>query len=133
MRLLSLLIFACPIFAQVNQFVLTPAQEQHPATVLSATSGRTLYKWSVATVVAANGADAFTSWRAVESNHLVAGTGTQFGGTSLAIKSGFVGVSLLLEHVILRHRPDLYKRLSWINFATSGALGGVAYHNAGVR
>jgi len=34
---------------------------------------------------------------------------------------------------VLRHRPDLYKKLAWLNFGTSGLLGGVAAHNMSVR
>ena len=56
-----------------------------------------------------------------------------FGATSVAIKSGLVATSLLIQHVALRHRPDLYKKLAWMNFATSGVLVGVAKYNMGVK
>ena len=95
--------------------------------------GKSLYRWSLATVVIANGVDAASSWRNQEANPLVAGSGSQFGFTSIAIKSGFVATSLLIQHVALRHRPDLYKKLGWMNFATAGVLGGVAKYNLGVR
>ncbi len=64
---------------------------------------------------------------------MVAGPGTQFGFASVAIKSGVVATSLLIQHVALRHRPDLYKKLAWMNFVTAGVLGGVASRNVGVR
>jgi hypothetical protein len=92
-----------------------------------------MYRWSIAAVLAANVADAATSWRSQEANPVVAGTGTQFGVTSVAIKSGFVGASLLIQHLALRHRPDLYKRLAWMNLITSGAFAGIASHNMSVR
>ena len=50
-----------------------------------------------------------------------------------AIKSGLVGVTLLIEYIALRHRPDFYKRIAWMNLITAGALGGVAGHNVSVR
>jgi len=85
------------------------------------------------TVLAANGADVATSWRNREANPFVAGPTTQFGMTSVAIKSGLVGASLLMQHFALRHRPELAKRLAWMNFVSAGALGGVAAHNESLR
>lgn len=112
--------------SQDNNSVLHPRQE-------AGKPGRTMYGWSVAAVLGANAADAATSWRAQEANPVVSGSGSQFGVASLAIKSGFVGTSLLIQHIALRHRPDLYKRMAWMNFITAGALGGVASHNMNVR
>jgi hypothetical protein len=99
----------------------------------TAPPGRTLYRWSLATVLAANVADVASSWNQQEANPLVSGGGTQFGTTSVAIKTGFVATSLLIQHIALRHRPDLYKKLAWMNFGTAGILGGVAKYNMGVR
>jgi hypothetical protein len=99
----------------------------------TAPPGRTLYRWSLATVLAANVADAASSWSQQEANPLVSGGGTQFGTTSMAIKTGFVATSLLIQHIALRHRPDLYKKLAWMNFGTAGVLGGAAKYNMGVR
>jgi hypothetical protein len=87
----------------------------------------------VATVVAASEADAASSWSGREANPVLAGPAAQFGLGSVALKSGLVGGSLLLQHVALHYRPGLYKRLAWMNFATSGVLGGVTAHNVGVR
>jgi hypothetical protein len=99
----------------------------------AAPPNRTLYRWSLATVLAANGADVASSWRNRDANPFVAGPTTQFGVTSVAIKSGFVGASLLIQHFVLRHRPEMAKRLAWMNFVSAGALGGVAAHNMSVR
>ena len=95
--------------------------------------GRVLYRWSIAAAIAANAADVASSWSQQEANPLVAGGGAQFGATSIAIKSGFVATSLLIQHIALRHRPDLYKKLAWLNFGTAGVLGGVARYNMGLR
>lgn len=64
---------------------------------------------------------------------MVEGPGSQFGITSVAIKSGLVGLSLLIQHTTLRHRPDWYKRMAWMNVITSDEVGAVAGHNARVR
>jgi hypothetical protein len=145
--LVSIVFLVSPVFAQINP-LLSPASNLAAAAALPAASrydlttreggrtvtpGRALYRWSIATVVAANAADAASSWRRQESNPFVAGGGTQFGSTSIAIKSGFVATSLLIQHVTLRHRPDLYKKMAWMNFITSGILGGVAQSNMGVH
>jgi hypothetical protein len=95
--------------------------------------GRTLYRWSMAAVVVANATDVASSWRQPEANPLVAGGGAQFGATSAAIKTGLVAASLVIQHATLRHRPDLYKKVAWLNFAMAGLLGGVASYNMGVR
>jgi hypothetical protein len=84
-------------------------------------------------MLAGSAADAATGWRAEEANPVVAGTGKQFGAQSVAIKSGLVGTALLIQYIALRHRPDLYRRVAWVNLITAGALGGVAGHNVSVR
>jgi hypothetical protein len=149
MRLLPLILFSFSLAGQVNpalagipvsvaenaidavpapagNFIQRPDRE-------SGNAGRSFYRWSVAAVVAVNAADAVTSWKAQEANPFVAGTGTQFGAASLAIKSGFVATSLLIQHLALRHRPDWYKRMAWMNVVTAGVLAQVARHNMSVR
>jgi len=84
-------------------------------------------------VLAANAVDVHSSWQMQEANPLVAGGSSHFNGTSVAIKAGLVGTSLLMQHVILRHRPDMYRKLTWLNFVSAGALGGVAAYNSRLR
>src|SRR6266853_1402327 len=147
MKTLTLIVFALPVLAQINpilpQTSVNIGELTSPASVApfkagarelgqTAGPGRVLYGWSVAAVLTANAADVASSWNALEANRVVAGPGSQFGFTSVAIKSGFVATSLLIQHVALRHRPDLYKKLAWMNFVTSGVLGGVASRNVGV-
>jgi hypothetical protein len=142
-------LFVLPLEAQTNGVLppvpsdaveispsVIPPRQSDPVLLQSQTTGpmgRNLYRWSIAAVLAGNVADAATGWRAQEANPVVAGTGNQFGLLSVAIKSGFVGTSLLIQHIVLRHRPDLYKRMAWMNLITSGALGGVACYNARVN
>ena len=147
MKLLSVLLLTLPMMAQVNSGIPVPSTKisdfaASPAPRSEAwrkdltageRPGRTLYYWSVATVVAASAADAASSWSGREANPVLAGPAAQFGVGSVALKSGLVRASLLLQHVALHHHPGLYKRLAWMNFATSGVLGGVTVHNMGVR
>jgi hypothetical protein len=149
MKFALCLLLALPVMAQVNPAI--PAATSVAAASLSnykaqpasqtwkanwpqpEASGQTLYRWSVAALLSANAADTITSWQLREANPFVAGNDTHFGATSLAIKTGFVATSLILQHVALRHRPDLHKRMAWMNFISSGALGAVAAHNFSVR
>ncbi len=141
-KVLGLILIGLPLMAQ-QAFVATPMTQPAavfpPATTNTWDSPREqvpairLYRWSVVSMLAANAADAATSWTNREANPFVAGTTTHFGVTSFAIKSGFVGASLLLQHLALRHNPQAAKRLAWMNFVSAGVLGGVAAHNASLR
>ena len=146
--LINLALLTVPVVAQVSPLLPTkpaniremtapPAPSAFAAGIKSigqtAPQGRSLYRWSLAAVVAANGADVASSWSQQEANPLVAGGGSQFGMRSVAIKTGFVATSLLIQHVALRHRPDFYKKLAWMNFATAGVLGAVAKSNMDLR
>ena len=113
---------------------VTPIFPETRATIRTSTSSeRTLYRWSVVAVLAANAGDAASSWTKREANPFVAGPNAQYGATSVAIKSGFVGASFVIQHFVLRHHPDMAKRFAWMNFITAGGLGGVIAHNATVR
>jgi hypothetical protein len=64
---------------------------------------------------------------------VVAGPGSTFGAGSVAIKLGLVGSSFLLERLVLRHRPDLYRGVAWLNLGIAGAQGAVVQHNMSLR
>ena len=146
MKVLTVFLFGISLGAQVN---LTP-----PAPLLSADAvlpaapsaaiehslrprkpnrtippGRTFYRWSAAILAASGVADVASSWRRPEANPVMAGSGSTFGGQSVAIKLGLVGTSFLLERVVLRHRPDLYRRIAWLNLGIAGAQGAIVAHN----
>src|SRR4051794_22015588 len=100
--LINFAFLAAPLLAQVNSLLpvkplvgnmVSPAPDSKFLVPVSP-SARTLYRWSIAGVLVANVADATSSWHAQEANRVVAGGGTQFGTTSIAIKSGFVATSL---------------------------------------
>jgi hypothetical protein len=92
-----------------------------------------VYFLSVAMLAASSAADVASSWRRPEANPVLASPGSTFGAASVAIKLGLVGSSILLERLVLRHRPDLYGRVAWLNFGTAGALGAVVEHNMSLR
>jgi len=96
-------------------------------------SGRTLYRWSVAALLAGNVADIASSWHRPEANPLLATPGAKFDVGSVALKSGFIGASLVIEYWALRHNRHLYKGLAWMNYAVAGGLGVVVEHNVNVK
>jgi hypothetical protein len=91
---------------------------------------RRLYRWSVASLAAANAADAITSWRKVEANPILAQPGAAFGPGSVAVKAGILGASLRLERWAARRNPHLYSAFAWINIGAAAGLAGVSQHNA---
>jgi len=150
MRILTFLLFGFSLSAQVNPAAsasfLTAAAPlspvPNPATEpmlrmvepsRTVPHGRTVYFLSVAMLAASSAADAASSWRRPEANPVLASPGSTFGAGSVAIKLGLAGSSLLLERIVLRHRPDLYGRVAWLNFGTAGALGAVVQHNMSLR
>ena len=150
MKLLTILLFGFSLAAQVNStaaisffpanmpFHADPDVVMEPSlrTVephLSVPPGRAFYRWSVAILAASSAADVASSWHRPEANPVVAGSGSTFGAESVAIKLGLVGSSFLLERLVLRHRPDLYRHVAWLNFGVAGALGAVVQHNMSLR
>src|ERR1035437_2127204 len=150
MRLLTILLFGFSLAAQMNPtasasflpagvpLAAAPnaAMELSPRTIEprpAVPPGRTLYRWSVTILAVSGAADVVSSWRRPEANPVVAGPGSTFGGGSVAIKLGLVGSSFLLERLVLRHRPDLCRRIAWLNFGIAGAQAAVVRHNISLR
>ncbi len=150
MRLLTILLFGFSLAAQVNSTAPAsflpaaaplpaapnPAMERSLPAVepnLTVPPGRTLYRWSLAILAASSAADVASSWRRPEANPVMAAPGSTFGAGSVAIKLGLVGSSFLLERLILRHRPDLYRHVAWLNFGIAGAQGAVVEHNISLQ
>lgn len=99
------------------------------ATAQEPTKWDKLYKVSVVSVIAANGADVATSYGRRELNPLM---GNTFGMTSVGIKAGMTGGILTTQHFGLRHSKHK-KIYALMNFGTTGVLGFVAYHNTRVH
>ena len=56
-----------------------------------------------------------------------------FARNFILVKARKRSKTMLIQCIVLRHRPDLYKRLAWMNLITAGAVGGVAGYNVSVR
>jgi hypothetical protein len=150
MKLLTTLFFAISLGAQVKSTAPTPLFSADSAlTTLPAATvepslrpaepnrtlahGSAFYSWSAAILAVSGVADVASSWHRPEANPVMAGPQSTFGGRSVAIKLGLVGTSFLLERVVLRHRPDLYRRIAWLNLGIAGAQAAVVGHNLSVR
>lgn len=96
-------------------------------------SGKKIFKWSVAALLAANAADAASSWGQPEANRLLAGPRGRFDSRGLSIKLGVVGAIVVGEIVLVRHHPQAATRLGFVNFSTAGLTGSIAVHNLGVK
>jgi hypothetical protein len=88
----------------------------------------TLYRASLAALVAANAVYVHSSWGHVEANPIL-GRGRRFDGRSAAIKGGIVGGLMLTQWLIARRNPGVKRRLAVINFAVAGGVGAVAARN----
>lgn len=92
-----------------------------------------LWSVSVATVVAANAADAATSLGRAESNPILRNA---HGGLNVQraamIKASGTGGMLLLQYILLKRMRGsrLAKPAAVINFAAAAAVGAVAYRNS---
>lgn len=89
-----------------------------------------IWKWSVASLIAANSLDAASSYGLREGNPLL---GTRFNGTSLAIKSGLTAGQIVAQYFVLKRHPEKRRLAAIVNFAVAGGLGVVAAHNFGIR
>ena len=103
------------------------------AIVAGSSLGQQASRWPAMLLVAGNAADALSSWHHPEANPVLAHPGAAFDMRSVALKAGFLGGSLLIEHWALSHNPRLYRRLAWMNVAIAGGLGGVAMYNTSLH
>lgn len=154
MKFFGIVLWACPLMAQVGNGVMPAANAPEAATFADLPSGapaylanpmkndatrdarndgQTMYRWSLAAVAAGNAADTFSSWHQPETNPLLAPHGSEFDGRSVLLKSALVGASCLIEHWALRENPRLYRTFAWLNFTIAGVLGGVVGHNIALR
>ncbi|HMD71708.1 MAG TPA: hypothetical protein VKF41_10220 [Bryobacteraceae bacterium] len=116
-----------------------PAGELLPATVLRSANGEhrnqlTLWKASMAALMAANAADAVSSWGKPELNPALSGSAGRFGKEGALLKLGLAGGVVTVEFLVLRRRRSrsLAKALAWINFGDAAVTGAVAGRNFGI-
>ncbi len=112
------------------------APESIPATVVRPDNKEyrkqlNLWRASVAALLTGNVMDATSSWGKRELNPMLSGTEGQFGKGGALLKLGVAGGVVVVEYLVLRHRPyrSLAKGLAWINFGDAAVTGGMASRN----
>lgn len=90
-----------------------------------------LYQWSLGSVAAAHAVDIHSSWGKYEANPVL-GYGT-FDSETAAKKTLMVVIGMAAQRALILKWPSLKRPLTWVNFGTAAALGGVAAHNYGVH
>jgi len=133
--LLLFTISACALYAGEAAPTPEPAVIITPAPVAAiqnpAAPGKNLWRSSVVALTAANLMDVHSSWGKRELNSTLAGPTGTFGRQGALLKLGFQGGLVGLEYLITRGHPTgkLYRKLAFINFGASAAIGAVAAHN----
>jgi hypothetical protein len=92
----------------------------------------TIWKISIATMLAASAWDAASSMGKVERNPLLASSDGTFGGKGLGVKFGLAGLSLAPQ-LLLRNHKELRKVFAIANFVDAGIFAAVAAHNLGIE
>jgi hypothetical protein len=88
---------------------------------------------SIGAMVAANVADAHSSWGHPERNELLRSGGGMFGARAVAIKSGITGAAIGMQWITARKVPRARPALAVANAVTAAALGHAAANNYRVR
>ena len=131
--LLLFTISACALYAEEAAPTPEPAAIVAPvvSTRTLAVPGKNLWRTSLAALAVANVMDVHSSWGKHELNSTLAGPQGTFGRQGALLKLGFQGGLIGLEYLITRGHPSgkLYRKLAFINFGASVAIGAVAAHN----
>lgn len=93
----------------------------------------TEWRWSAASLAAAQVADAASSWRLQERNPLLRSGSGEFGYKGAAIKGATAAGMLLLEARFIRRHPDLARPFTVLNFVAAGVTSGIAVRNWRLR
>jgi hypothetical protein len=92
----------------------------------------TIWKISIATMLAATAFDAYSSMGKTEQNPLLRSSDGTFGAKGIAVKTSLAGVSLVPQ-LIFRNRKDLRKIFTVINFADTAMFTAIGAHNLGIK
>jgi hypothetical protein len=85
---------------------------------------------SVAVLAAAQFLDVRSSLGQPESNLLLRDSRGRFSAhKAIALKASVASGMLLIQAALVRHRAELYKPCSLVNFSAGGVVGGVAVRN----
>ncbi|MGA2326206.1 MAG: hypothetical protein ABSH05_07950 [Bryobacteraceae bacterium] len=90
-------------------------------------------QWVISAVAlaAANIFDAHSSMGRMETNPLLRNSQGQFNGArGVAFKSAAAGGMLVVQSVLARRNPEMYKTGTVVNFVAAGALGVTAARNS---
>ena len=80
-------------------------------------------------LVAANAADAHSSFGHPEANPLLRGPDGEFGARGALIKVAALTCLLVTEHLVTRKHPSTRRAFLWINWAGAGGAAAVAARN----
>jgi hypothetical protein len=128
-------------FSDADQPVILSPTGELPASALRSTRiasvsnhdrSATLWKVSIATMLAASAFDAASSMGKSEQNPLLRGSDGTFGARGVAIKFALVGASLTPQ-IIFRNRKDLRRLFTIINFGDTAMFTTIGVHNLGVK
>jgi hypothetical protein len=111
---------------------LSPRILISPAAVLPKTTSHAKTWWILSGVVltASSLVDLGTSLGHKEANPALSGSSGQISvGRGVSLKLGLSGVTLLVQSLITRHRPDLLGPSAVVNVIEAGAFGAVSLHN----
>jgi hypothetical protein len=110
----------------------SPLRSSRIASVSDDQRSVTLWKISMATMLAATAFDAASSWGKSEQNPLLASSNGTFGAKGLAIKGSLAGVSLVPQ-LIFRNNKELRKIFTIINFGDTAMFTAIGAHNLGIK
>jgi len=89
--------------------------------------------WSTMSLVAANAADAASSWRQAELNPVLAGPGGRFGARSATLKFSLVGGYMAVQSLVIKRSPESRRAWCAASFGGAALVGGVAARNYSLR
>lgn len=92
-----------------------------------------MWKVSIATMAAANAADAVSSHGRLELNPVLANQGVYSDARGAAVKAGLMLGTVYLERWLIRKHPKAARPLTILNFALAGGTGYVAARNFSSR
>jgi|SRR5215472_13825706 len=115
----------------------TPPTSSEAVKSAPTSSGRALWKWSLAAYGTANALDIISSTgphNGHETNSLLTNSTGNFDvGKAIAVKGGVFAGAAVAEYLLLRKWPQLTKVFSIVNFGWSAAETGVAADNVTLR
>jgi hypothetical protein len=129
-------------FSDADQPVVLSPTGELPASALRSTRiasvrgehdrSATVWKVSIATMLAASAFDAASSLGKSEQNPLLRSSDGTFGTKGVALKFGLVGASLVPQ-IIFRNRKDLRRLFTIVNFGDTAMFTAIGVHNHGVK